>query len=500
MYSDFRSQKTTNPDGYQANVATWRQGLANAVLAGKVHGHRHATKSSNTPSKAAPSHLVLHSGPNLVEDLKSKQFGRPLALGTVIREATADGTLVPLSQFLARDASIYDRAHSSSSILASWGSSLPGALLWWTVRHVTSYGDPTRSEDSIPTDTFAIVPNLESAARAFQSRIAISEAAASVTASPFERTFSRAHFECTFRDVLSEEGDRVKKDIQRMEVAKFLSSSEDMDVFLKFLSRDKGLIVTDGRVVRILASSTTDVSWEITEEDYAIASLRDLMLNLEHQISMLEARFDSLDTEARAAVARRNMAKALAILKSKKHTECLLKARYATLAQLHEVARKLEQAADQVQLIRVMQSSASALHSLNKRTGGADHVVDVLNDLREQMGEVDEIGRITTDLGPATVVVDEDEIDDELEALERDKQEKEEEEREKRNVEEGKKAKALEERLAEAEPPSARPIHSLFHMKDEVELEALANMRKMSLVNEAEDKKDDDRSIQATQA
>ena len=70
LYSDFRYQRTTNPDGYAANIAAWEAMLQKAVQAGKIPGGN--------------SILALKTGPELSRALETKEWGRPLALDTVV--------------------------------------------------------------------------------------------------------------------------------------------------------------------------------------------------------------------------------------------------------------------------------------------------------------------------------------------------------------------------------------------------------------------------------
>lgn len=79
LYSDFSNLKTTNPDGYRANVDTWIAALTHASRAGVAPG-------SGT--------LSIRSGDALAAELQSKRLGRPLALQEVIV-----GTLPPTSAY-----------------------------------------------------------------------------------------------------------------------------------------------------------------------------------------------------------------------------------------------------------------------------------------------------------------------------------------------------------------------------------------------------------------
>ena len=74
LYSDFRSQRTTNPDGYAANVSAWQAALAQAGQSGLL------------PSRSGDSSdlLILKTGQDLLQALESKDLGQPLALGAII--------------------------------------------------------------------------------------------------------------------------------------------------------------------------------------------------------------------------------------------------------------------------------------------------------------------------------------------------------------------------------------------------------------------------------
>ncbi|KAM5354332.1 hypothetical protein ACJ41O_000981 [Fusarium nematophilum] len=395
-YSDFRAQRTLNPDGYQANVSAWRQALSNLVSRGLV-SHR----GSN------PDHFVLTLDDTLLRSLEYKEFGRPLALGTVVREATSGREFIPLQDFNKSQQSIYQ---------SSW-SGLPWSVMSWTLRQL-GVVDPSRGDDKLPTGQFVVVKNIEAAAKELGDLMA-------ERTSRFDRVFSKAQFQKAFSAALVKD--------QHL-------TDADLDVLLKFLSRDKGVIEYDGKTIRIKGAGEQG---GISEDDAAVASLKELTESLEHQTGLLNARIDELAQAAKDAVARKNRVAALAALKSKKLAETSLAARYTTLNQLEQVAAKLEQAADNVQFVKVMEASTGALASLNAQVGGADRVDAVMDHLREQMSAADEVGAILSE--SAGEVVDEGALDDELEAMEAVEREKEEEETRRKEAEE---QKAREERDA----------------------------------------------------
>lgn len=334
----------------------------------------------------------------------------------MLAEAVANGEMIPQKQYLGGRESIYHK---------SW-SGLGWNVARWGLRQVGLVGAPG-ADGRMPKGQFVVLGNLEAGAKSF-SKITGDRT------SRFERTFSKAHFRRTFEAGL---------------LGGQTLSETDFELLVKFLSRDKGIVATDGATIKIRGSEADDAT--ITEEDSAIASLKELMEDLTRQVEVLTTRIEELNTAAQEAVRKKNRVSALAALKSKKLAETNLSKRFATLGQLEEVAAKIEQASDNVQLVKVMQSSTVALKSLNTQVGGADRVDEVLDNLREQMGEVDEVGNIIAEAGP-TATIDEAEVDDELEAMLAQERHKEEEiERAKKEAEQAKEAEETRRRLAELE-------------------------------------------------
>lgn len=343
--------------------------------------------------------------------MDNKQFGQPLALGTVVREAAAEKEFIPLNDFTKSQQSIYQK---------TW-SGVPWSVMSWTLRQLGVI-DPSKGDDKLPKGQYVVVKNVEGAAKEFGDLTA-------EKSSRFDRIFTKVQFQKAFSTVL------IKN--QRL-------SDADLEILLKFLSRDKEAIEYDGITIRVKGEGEQG---GITEEDASIASLKELIESLQHQTTLLNTRIEELAKTAKEAVAKKNRLAALSALKSKKIAETSLSTRYATLNQLEEVAAKIEQAADNVQLIKVMESSTGVLENLNAQVGGVDKVDTIMDRLREQMSATDEVGAILSESTGA--VVDEGEIDGELEAMENQEREKEEAELRKRQEAERKVREAQEAKEAE---------------------------------------------------
>lgn len=230
-------------------------------------------------------------------------------------------------------------------------------------------------------------------------------------------------------------------------------STADLNVLLTHLSRDRCAISYSEATgtVKIKAPSEP-LPTPISDEDISIARLRTLISSLQPQIDQLSTQVAALDRKSREAVTVNQLTTAKASLRSKKLAETKLQRRNATLASLEEVYSKIEQASDQVEIVRVMEASSQTLRSLNKQTGGVEKVQDVVDGLRDEMMNADEIGQALNEA--STGDVDEGEVDAELEALEsveREKRQaeeqsvKEQKDEEERKVREQKEAEEAEE-------------------------------------------------------
>lgn len=367
---------------------------------------------------------MIESGEPLLRELNTQEYGRPLALGAVLEDAVNSKALVPLKDFLEKKESLYHK---------SWIPT-PWQVVSWGLRQLGVIGGAS-SEDKLVKGSFVVVANVEAAAKA------VVEKANKTATSDAERIFSRKLFDTTFSETLG---------VSTL-------SPNDMNVLITHLSRDRDAIVYDptSGVIKFAASGQQHAT-PITKEDISIASLRSLISSLQPQIDHLTTQIHTLDIRARSAVTEKHLLQAKTALRQKKAATTKLEQRTATLAQLEDVYAKIEQAADQVQIVRVLEQSGQALKALNQKTGGVEKVQDVMEGLRNDMMDTEEIGNAISEV--AMGEVDEGEVEDELEALEsveREKVEaKERAEREKR--EQVEREEAMKREAEEAEKTRLR--------------------------------------------
>ncbi|KAL9109835.1 MAG: hypothetical protein Q9227_005538, partial [Pyrenula ochraceoflavens] len=436
-------QRTTNPDGYAANISAWESALTHAARAGHV--------PSNSP-QSLHDRSVLQVNDGLIRALSDSKLGRPLGLNAVLDEMVRKGAMLPLQEFLSSTESIYSRRW----LMTPW------QVLNWGLQKIGLVSSGFGSNDSkIEGRSLVILANVEDVGSLVMKSI---------------ETFS------------SKATDRIMDmEAFKRELSAALGSTEvasdlDLKVLLKYLQRDKAALSYDEKVMPVYNSLVLDkadhrktvklkppssLSPEpVTSQDTTIASLKTLISNLTSQCHNLEDRITQLQSTATAAVKAGNKTSALSALKSKKLAERNFEQRSGTLHQLEEVFTKIEQAADQVEIVQVMENSAGVLQGLNKQIGGVERAEDVVEDLREEMLKTDEVTQSLGE-GPAAGQVDEDEVDEEFETMEMEQ---------KREVEERQKEerRRVEERQAEETRKRLEELGKLEKVSEETDGEALA--------------------------
>ncbi|RAL14849.1 putative vacuolar sorting protein SNF7 family protein [Aspergillus homomorphus CBS 101889] len=439
LYSDFPIHRKINPEGYTTNIAAWQHALTNAAKHGHIHSGPASTTSSAARRKA--DHLILRADESLLRDLEISECGRPVALGAVFDEAIRNRTMVPLQMYKNSGVSLQKPGWGiDTSALSPW------VVMSWGMKQIK--GVVLGSEEATPrlqAQELVLVENLKEAAERVVKK------ATGHNPSKTELVYSKESFVEEFATILDE---------------KSQLSNADMDVLLLYLSRDSGAIAYDGKTIRFRPSN--DSPREITEQDTAVASIKSLMATMNKQVESLEKKVDELNLTAKTALQNKNRVSALSALRSKKLAEHNLKQRLDTLMQLEEVYFKIEEAADQIEFVKVMESSAGALRGLHAQIGGAARVEDVVEELRDEMTKVDEVGNILNEAAPQ---IDEMEIDEELEELEN----KEREAREEKDAEETRNKLAELDNLEQRAKEAARSAAAEKDLDSELE-ERLSRM------------------------
>ncbi|KAF4552120.1 Snf7-like protein 2 [Elsinoe fawcettii] len=379
LYSSFTPLRTLNPDGYAANSTTWLSAL--------ILLSRHGLLPS-TSTGSAPSALLLSSTPALAQALSTPQLGQPLSLSAVINDAVAQGALIPLHDFNARERSIYAPG--------PWVPS-PMQVVRWGLKQLGLTGG---GGDALVAGDFVVRETLEKVGEMVSREVL---GLGGVT----ERVIPRREFEERFSGLLKEREEGAELSVR------------DMGVLLRFLERDRGVLSFSERTVKVAGPGGKE---DVTREDESIANMRDLIQNLGEQVEVLTERVGQLEKEARAAVKEGQNVKAKRALRSKKAAEGMLEERGKMLETLERTWQAIEAASDNVAIVQAMKEGKDVLRGLNEKVGGAEGVEDVMQGLREQMDVAEDVTSVINE--GAAAGIDEGEVDNELEALEKEEREK----------------------------------------------------------------------------
>ena len=208
-------------------------------------------------------------------------------------------------------------------------------------------------------------------------------------------------------------------------------TDSDRDVVLTYLARDKQAVVFDRSVsfishvyllsltrletIKFIAPEET--SSNLSEQDKIVASLKSLIAEINAQTEILSTQIRDLTEEARNAIKNKDGPSAAKYLRSKRFHENALVQRSETLRQLEEVFGQIEQAADQVAIVRLMQASTTVLRKLRPEIGSVDEIQDLVEGLKEKMDEVSDISNALEVGGEDWV--NESAVNDELENMAR---------------------------------------------------------------------------------
>ncbi|KAL5511111.1 hypothetical protein ACEPAH_4326 [Sanghuangporus vaninii] len=387
LYSDISRQKTSNPAAYTSNVEWWKRTL------GTLAAHGLQVGTSDT--------LILHASLELVETLRFEGVGKPLGLAAVISELRDNLSLIPLDEFMNSTTSVYYRG----SLAYRAASYALGKPLWWALEQLSLVdSESVESETSLwkkLKGKYVVLENVEKAADAVTDLLR-----KNVTLSPADSLYSFQAFRRQFG--------------QMGAVLEGTALSEfDLRVLVRFLERDRKIIVTDEEVIKVVDSSNPEVPRMITSLDRGILELKTAVENLEQQVELLNGRIAEKTQKIKECLGGNLKELAMTHLKSRKLYEELLGKRLGSLEILQSTLCQVEAAAQDVEIIKQYESSAATLRAIlshpSLQREKIDATMDAMAEVSAEQREVDEI--IRTGIQTGTESEDEAALQSELAGL-----------------------------------------------------------------------------------
>lgn len=195
-------------------------------------------------------------------------------------------------------------------------------------------------------------------------------------------------------------------------------SSTDMNVLLKYLSRDLPRLSIKDDTIKINLAATSFANIEpVSEQDRAVAALKQTIHDIAARIDGLSTRIEECDNKAKTALASKSShGKTVAryALRSRKLAQTTQVDSFNMLANLEQTLTSIDTATSTVDIMASLKQGVGILSTLNQSVGGAEKVAELVDELQDNIADTDEISREISSLG---IQVDEAEIDDEFEQL-----------------------------------------------------------------------------------
>lgn len=369
LYKDFAYLEELNPEGYRANINTWRSYLTKNYLEG---------------SKS----LFLNCGSDLLNRLRREPQGLPRSIDLVLDSLVESGHLVSYDDFCK--GTMYPQ---EGFFLLRW--------MGWGSRSTKKRNlRRNHAEQYLKDVKFVIKSVIEEKSKHIKSQLQnniLSEATGIA-----DLVFSRQEFyrKCGFHRILND-------------------SEDERDAMIFYLSHYEKLIVRDGDVVKVVAPDVdpllADFQRTVTEDDQRIVTLKSSLRYLESQIKTLRSQISDYASSLRDSIinsasreTQRNY------LLGKKMVERNLNNLLNQQTSLMNLKTQLNMAATNAVLFKTLEDSSKLIKSINNSAGSVERVEELLDEIREQGDRAEEIN----DLLAKSPDIDESEIEKELKDME----------------------------------------------------------------------------------
>ncbi|CAH2354713.1 uncharacterized protein CLIB1423_18S02036 [[Candida] railenensis] len=380
LYSDFENLQIINPEGYEANVHAWNDLLVSLLMKGYF----------------APASSLSIPALSLSQSLSIPQYGKPRALALVLTELVKRHALIPYSHFRSESRSYYELMETTTVRYSDYIS--PKKWLDWSLSAVfhkefhagTSKGGELTPENYIDWNLLVCVgteveTKLRKMLHSYSSRLYGIEEFSSL--------------------------------LHSLGVVPSLSQI-DIDILRTFLSRDRGFLYVishpEGETyIKVYPNSKEEKFF--TEEDIAIIMLKKSIINYENRQAQLDLKLAETNTKIKNLLGKESdKPRVLKLLQTRKLFTKSYERCSNSLLQLEEVLLKMNDATDNVDMMKVLSQSTNALKIINSK-------VD-LGRLDTIIGDLDENTQLTNEISESLgglVSISDDEIEEEFQNLQR---------------------------------------------------------------------------------
>lgn len=354
LYKDFRPLKELNPDGYVANIGTWKEYLKRRYF---------------------QENCLFICGHELLQELNRDIYGIPKSIDVVIDSLVEEGYLVSSEDFYEQR--MYCEQYPR--------------IMQWMGFGKNKVLKSRKSENDLYLKNLQLIvrPNVEKKCKKIAEEIRdnIIDTASSVIdlILPLKEFYQRCNF-----------FDYVKK--------------EDNDLALFYLVNYKKTVIMGDNFIKVIAPSLDSNS--LTDNDVRIADLKNVLTNIGNQVNKMEIeRSDYSKILCRSVKERAPREVQRKYLQAMKLVEKYLYRLLDHQSNLLEIKGQIEMAITNEILVNTLSEANQAMKSIKQYSSSVEKVEQLLDELKEHREQADEIG---TMLAGTDEAIDEDELNAEL--------------------------------------------------------------------------------------
>lgn len=360
LYKDFRPLYELNPDGYAANVNTWKEYLKNEFMKSKC---------------------LFLSGTELLQALNNGIYGFPKSLDVIIDTLVQESYLITSDDFYGQK--MYSREYPR--------------VFQWIGLGKNRFFKSRRNEDKyyLKELQFIVKSNVESKFKSIASRIndRIIKKASGIMdlVMSFEEFFNKTGF------------------------YEIVDNNDDREILLFYMAHYTGTIVKEPKFIKIV--DPVPDNKELNENDRRIADLKLTIDNVSKQVKKMQNEktdYSKILAQSMKDDASRDVQRKF--LQARKIAEKYLNRLLEYQNNLSEIKSHIEMSITNEILVTTLGNANETLKSITKYSMSVDQVENLLDELKDHREQNDEINHI---LSGTDDIVDEKELDAELESLDR---------------------------------------------------------------------------------
>ncbi|WBW72357.1 ESCRT III complex subunit Cmp7 [Schizosaccharomyces osmophilus] len=355
LYSDFRNLYSKNPEGFKANIQTWKDAVETASFHNKLKFK-----------------LIIRFDESLENAFFSSSFGKPLSLGMIANYLQEKSVWPEVNEFL-HACKNPDLGLQSYFSLYSW--------LHWGGRIISSQIQRGNLfESSYSKDTLVLLKNVEllaSLIRKEAHRLQSTYTSTIYTWNSFQATFGPILWKGT------------------------VLSTVELECLLQWMCHRIRLIVFDKDTIKFLPNDSQEGILESV--DKSIAAIVESRSFISKSKDLVNKKIEDISLGVRESISKAEKLTALTYLRRKK---VLLKEsdrKEAALLQVDSLLSSIDEAFENKLLLSALSSGSEVLKSVVSQMGGIEHVNEILNSVQEAKFDFQEIdSAITTTTAPET--------------------------------------------------------------------------------------------------